>query len=290
MATNKRGRAGGFSLARPNTEAPATQAHEAAGVDILAEKTVGEDTKVMLSDRLRTQTLAEGVTVTGEAVRRIASENAEFLIEITSTAPTTAQVLRDNQAKTVQVTQAISQLGVGPGDVQSISLKVQSLYSPMMQSLPGYPNMPQIAHAGLSAYAAGAAIQPEVQFGSYMAINVLRINTREPGRAGDVADLAVRAGATLVGGLRFRAADEAGARRAALEAAAKDARTKAEGIAAGSGKQIGDPVAITEELVACNGNFGAIRAMAPFAFGAGAPEFVGDLEYYARVSANFRFA
>ena len=228
--------------------------------------------------------------MTGEAVRRIATESAEFLIEVTTTGPTAAQALRDNQTKTVQVTQAVGQLGVGPGDVQSISLKVQSVYSPMMQSLPGYLAMPQIAQAGLSAYAAGAAIQPEAQFGSYMAINVLRIHTRDLGRAGDVADLTVRAGAKLVGGLRFRAADEASARRAALEAAAKDARTKAEGIAAGSGKKIGDPVAITEEIVACNGNFGAIHAMAPFAFGAGVPEFAGDLEYYARVSANFRFA
>src|SRR6478672_9249581 len=104
MATRKQGRAGGFPPARPNTEAQAIQGHQGAGVDILREKTVKkEDTKVMLSDRLRTQTLAEGVTVTGEAVRRIASENAEFLIEITSTAPTTAQALRDSQAKTVQV-------------------------------------------------------------------------------------------------------------------------------------------------------------------------------------------
>jgi len=28
--------------------------------------------------------------------------------------------------------------------------------------------------------------------------------------------------------------------------------------------------------------------MAPFAFGVGAPEAVGELEYYARVSANFK--
>jgi len=154
--------------------------------------------------------------------------------------------------------------------------------------------MPVCTTSGIqvfSPFATGAALQPEVQFGSYMASNTLRVNTRDPGRAGDVADVAVRAGATLVGGgLRFRAADEANARRTALEAAVKDARTKAEALAAGSGKQIGDPVAITEEIVACNGNFGAIRAMAPFAFGAGAPDFVGELEYYARVSANFRFA
>jgi uncharacterized protein YggE len=212
------------------------------------------------------------------------------LIEVTSTAPTAAQALRDNQAKTMQVTQAIGQLGVGQADIQPISLKVQSLYSPVMQSLPGYTGMPQIAQAGLSGYAAGAGLPPEVQFGSYVASNTLRVNTRDPGRAGDVADMAVRAGATIAGGVRFRAADEASVRRTALEAAAKDARTKAEALAAASGKQLGDPVAITEDIVACNGNYGAIRAMAPFAFGAGAPDFVGELEYYARVSASYRFA
>src|SRR5258706_8307531 len=185
MATKKRGRAGDFPPARPKIEAPATQADENAGVAILVEKALGEDTKVMPSDRLRTQ--IEGVTVIGEAVRRIASENAEFLIEITSTAPTAAQAIRDNQAKTMQVTQAVGQLGVGPGDVQPISLKVQSLYSPVMQSLPGYAGMHQIAHGGFSPYATGAALQPEVQFRSYMASNTLGINTRELARAGDAS-------------------------------------------------------------------------------------------------------
>jgi uncharacterized protein YggE len=233
----------------------------------------------------------EGVTVIGEAVRRLLSENAEFLIEVTSTAPNAAQALRDNHAKTLQVTQALAQMGVQQGDIQAISLKAQNLYTPVMQGLPAYASMSQLGHAqaGLSGYGAGAALQPEVQFGSYFANTTLRVNVREPGRAGEIADMAVRAGATLAGGLRFRAADEAGARRAALEAATKDARMKAEALAAASGKQVGDPVAITEDIVASNGTYGALRPMMPFALGAGAPEMVGELEYYARVSANFRF-
>jgi hypothetical protein len=34
----------------------------------------------------------------------------------------------------------------------------------------------------------------------------------------------------------------------------------------------------------------ALRANLPFAFGAGAPDVIGELEYYARVSVNFRLA
>ena len=236
----------------------------------------------------RTQTHTEGVTVIGEAVRRIVSESAEVVIEITSAAPTAAQAIRDNHTRTMQVTQALSPSGVQQGDLHPISLKLQNLYSPVMPSLPGYAAMPQIGQGGFSPYAAGAALQPEIQFGSYFASNTLRINVREPGRAGEIADAAVRAGATLIGGVRFRAADEASARRAALEAAAKDARLKAEALATASGKQVGDPVAITEDLVATNGTYVALRTVAPFAFGAAAPDMVGELEYYARVSANFR--
>jgi len=236
----------------------------------------------------RTQIHNEGVSVIGEAVRRVLSESAEVIIEITSAAPTAAQAIRDNHTRTMQITQAISPLGIQQGDLQSISLKLQNLYSPVMPSLPGYAGMPQIGQTGFSPYAAGAALQPEVQFGSYFASNTLRVNVREPGRVGEIADAAVRAGATLIGGVRFRAADEASARRAALEAAAKDARLKAEALAKASGKQVGDPVAITEDLVATNGTYAALRAVAPFAFGAAAPETAGELEYYARVSANFK--
>jgi uncharacterized protein len=269
MAAKKSGRAGG--------NPPAVR-------DNVQHDNLREDTKVT-----RTQTPTEGVTVIGEAVRRILSESAEVIVEITAAAPTAAQATRDNHTKTMQVIQAITPLGVQQGDVQPISLKLHNLYSPMLPALPAYAGLPQMGQGGISPYATGA-LQPEVQFGSYFASNTLRINVREPGRAGEIADMSVRAGATLIGGVRFRPADEASARRAALEAAGKDARLKAEALAAASGKKLGDPVAITEDLVATNGTYVVLRAMAPFAFGAGAPEAVGELEYYARVSANFRFA
>jgi len=286
MATKKRGRAGGIPPARLETDVLARQPDKSA---ISAQNTLEEDKKVMPSYGFRAQTQVEGVTVIGEAVRRIPSENAEFVIEITSNASTAAQALRDNQAKTAQLSQAIGQFGVQPGDIQTISLKVQSLYSPVMQSLP-YSGLPPIGQGGLSPHGTAAAMQPEIQFGAYVARNMLRVSVREPGRTGEIADTAVRAGATMIGGFQFRAADEAGARRAALEAAAKDARMKAEALATASGKQVGDPIAISEDIVASNGAFSALRAMMPPAFGPVAPDVIGDLEYYARVSANFRFA
>jgi uncharacterized protein len=296
MAVKKSGRTGDHhSPVRPQSGIPAKQTDTHAGTPVLHENISREDTPVMPAYGLRTpaqqtQQQSEGVTVIGEAVRRVASETAEFLIEVTSTAPTAAHALRDNQSKTQQVTQAIAPAGVQPADVETISMKVQNLYAPVSQALPMFGGMPQIGYAGLPSYAGGQAAQPETQFGTYVASKTLRVNVRDPGRVGEAADAAARAGATILGAFRLRATDEPAARRAALEAAGKDARMKAEVLASASGRQIGDAIAISEDLVASNGMYSALRATLPFAFGAGAPEQIGELEYYARVSINFRLA
>lgn len=269
MTVKPGGRAGGSPSARPEP---------------IAENTMREDTESMsttqVSDAQHTRPhIAEGVTVIGEAVRRVSPEQAEFLIEITTSAPTAAQALRDNQAKTVQVTQAVSTLGVHSADIQTISLNVFNLYSPLMQALPAYAGMPQLAGLG----------QPDVQFGSYQAKNTLRVSVREAARVGEIVDIAARAGASAVSPFSFKAPDETTARRSALEAAGKDARAKAEALAGAAGRKIGEAIAISEDIVASNGAYAALRSAFPYGFGAGAPQLAGELEYYARVSASFRF-
>lgn len=250
-----------------------------------------EESKTMPAYATRTEPQQfEGVTVLGEAIRRILPERAEFLLEVTASAGTVTQVLRDSQTRTMQITQAIAPLGVQQSDIQSVSLKVHNIYTPTVPQLAGYGGMPQIGPGGFSPYAAaGLGVQPEVQLGSYCARNVLRITVREISRAGEVADAAARAGATVIGGLNFRAADESQARRTVLEAAGKDARQKAEALATAAGKQAGDPLTITEEILANNGTYAALRATMAISITPGIPEFAGELEYYARVSATFRF-
>lgn len=291
----KRAGSGGFPPARPASEASEPAAKptgESAGLDsppeIKSRKDMRKETNVTPSHGLRTETPLEGVTVIGEAVRRVHAEKAEFLIEVSTSATTAAQAIRDNQARTAQITQAVGPLGVQQTDIETISMKVNNLYSPVLPQLPAYSVMPQIGQTGFSPYAMGP-VQPEPQLGSYQATNVLRIHVREPARVPDIAEAAAKAGASIPGAFSFRPADEAHARRAALEAAGKDARSKAEALAAAAGKQLGEPQAILEDIVASNGSYSALRANMPFALGAGAPEFVGELEYYARVSANFRF-
>jgi uncharacterized protein YggE len=244
----------------------------------------------------------EGLAVVGEAVRRVPPESAEFLIEVTVTSTSVAQALRDHTAKLQQLVAAAGSLGIQSSDLQTVSMNVYNLFSPI---LPGLPSLSaygvmqqQIGPTGLNPLGSGVApgSQPgpytagEIQFGSYQVRGLIRVMVRELSRVGEVVQTAVRAGAIPVGPLSFRTSDEASARRAVLEAACADAKGKAESLARSLGKNIGDAITVAEDIVASNGAYSALRSGMPAAFGSpgAVPAVIGELEYYARVSANFR--
>jgi len=265
------------------------------------ENSQREDKKPMMPAYGNRTQPAEGIAVVGEALRRAAPESAEFLIEITAGGATGSQATQNHQTKTTQIAQAVAQFGVQQTDLQVVSLNVVNSYAPWipaMSGLPGMPQMPalpqyggpQAGHAGMNPYAPPTALQPEMQFGAtHHARSVLRVKVRDAARAGEVVDALAASGATLLGGLCFHPADETGARKSALEAAVKDARAKAETVATAAGRKLGDPVAITEDMVASNGVYSTLRTQAPWAFGPDTPTAAGELEYYARVTASFRF-
>jgi uncharacterized protein YggE len=227
-------------------------------------------------------------------------ESAEFLIEVTVTSTSPAQALRDHTTKLQQLTVATQSVGIEPGDLQTVSMNVYNLYSPGLGGLPAlnaFGAMQLVGPAGLHPFgnvAPGSqpgvyGTQPEVQLGSYQVRGLIRVVIREPGRVGEAVQTAIRAGATPVGPLSFRASDEPGARRAVLEAAGADAKVKAETLARSLGKNLGDAVTVTEDILVSNGAYGMLRSSVPVAFASGAaPALIGELEYYARVSASFR--
>src|SRR5215475_12522553 len=109
MASKQRERAGDPSPARSDPE---------------PKFSPGEESKTMVATETQTNPAQrtgplEGITVVGEAVRRLAPEHAEFLIEVTSSGSNAAQVLRDNHNKTHQINQALASVGVLSSDVHS---------------------------------------------------------------------------------------------------------------------------------------------------------------------------
>src|SRR5437879_11048984 len=160
-AGRTRGRAGEVPPARSGTEATSKPAGEEREPVMLSGDRSGKESHMMAQYGSRVQTQTDGVTVIGEAVWRVPPERAEFLIEITASAPTAAQALHDNQLKSAQVAQAVAPLGVQQADLQTISLNVYNLYAPL---LPAYGGLPTIGAGGFPAYGAGAAPVPaEIQ-------------------------------------------------------------------------------------------------------------------------------
>src|SRR5690349_12539991 len=123
-AGRQRGRAGELTPARSRHETTEKTAGEEREPVMLSDDKSGKESNAMASYGSRMQTQMDGVMVTGEAVWRVAPERAEFLIEITASAPTAAQALQDNQLKTGQVAQAVAPLGVQQADLQTISMNV----------------------------------------------------------------------------------------------------------------------------------------------------------------------
>jgi len=91
----------------------------------------------------------------------------------------------------------------------------------------------------------------------YTIDHALSIRTGEIERLGALIDAAFAAGANSFDSIYFSAQNDAESKQKALELAVSDARTKAETIAAASGKQLGDIVEIIEGASA---NYGYANA------------------------------
>jgi uncharacterized protein len=83
----------------------------------------------------------------------------------------------------------------------------------------------------------------------YVATNIVRIETGEMQRLGELIDLAVKTGANQVQRMTFTLRDQAPAQRQALGRAVREARDKAEAIASALGLKLGAIHTVTEQEV-----------------------------------------
>lgn len=81
----------------------------------------------------------------------------------------------------------------------------------------------------------------------YMASNVVRVQTGELARVGELIDIATRAGANQVEQVRFVLSDAAELRRRALREAVADARSQAEAVAAALPVKLGAIESVVEQ-------------------------------------------
>jgi uncharacterized protein len=128
--------------------------------------------------------------------------------------------------------------------------------------------------------------EPPPQSGQYRVRNVAEVTIRNRERVGDVLDAALLAGANDVYGISFSIEDPRPLRAKAREAAAADARARAQELARASGVVLGPLLSLSEEGAAAPRPV-AMRAMS---MAAGPPIESGELTVTAQVQAVYEIA
>lgn len=152
------------------------------------------------------------LSVDGRGSASIAPDQAELTIGVVSKGHSANQAQAENAQKTAAITQALKELGVAASDIKT-------------QNYAFRPN-----------YSTKEGRQREIT--GYTASHSLRINIRNIVKAGKVVDAALNAGANEVNSLHYSVSDQSAVRQEALSRAIADARSKADIIARGLGRQI----------------------------------------------------
>ena len=199
------------------------------------------------------------IVTTGEGVMKQAPDRAWVMIAAESRARTAQEAQRLNADAMKAVVDKIKASGIPADAIQTT----------------GYNLQPEFDYANGKQTLRG-----------YVARNQVQVRVDPLSKTGDVIAAAVGTGATNVSGVRFDLKDRDGVERQAVTLAVRDARARAEAIAAGAGVQILRVVRI-EELR--DGDIGQPRPMAMAVMRSemaqtAVPIEAGEIEVRARVT------
>jgi uncharacterized protein YggE len=197
------------------------------------------------------------LTVIGEGTSTAALDVVTLSVGVLTTGPSATQVLRESAARMLGIVQALIAVGVNQKDTHATGMSI----------------VPQTAQHGAGD---GAPVV------AYHATASLNITLHDAHRISEILDAAIRAGANANIGVAMRLKDELAVQRTALEAAVRNAREKAETLAAATGKRLGDALALAEEPG--TPLFGG--GMANFSI---MPVLPGDVSVSARVRVTWDF-
>jgi uncharacterized protein YggE len=158
----------------------------------------------------------EGITVTAVGSVKAVPDRAELFFGVTTHGPTAEAASQSNARRMQGLIDALKAAGVRAEDIRTQSISVSPRHSPDGRELPGFT-----AENSVSVKVASA-------------------------RTGAIVDLAVDNGATNTGGPSFDVSDREVLYREALADAVREARKKAEAIAAAGGVSIGDVTRVVE--------------------------------------------
>jgi uncharacterized protein YggE len=235
------------------------------------------------------------LTVTGQATSSASPDMAVLRVGVETSGASATPTLRENATALLRVVQALMQIGIPQGDIETAGLSVVPRHQ---QVPPGFDARGPAGSLGSPLFggtATAVEAMPIVGYTVTSAVNVTLREATQLNRAGEVLDVAVGAGANFSVGISFQLRDEAALRRSALDAAVRDARAKAESLAAAVSRQAGPALTINENggVARWGGPLGflggQIGAFAPQSSAPGStlPVSPGEISVMAQVEVTY---
>jgi uncharacterized protein YggE len=157
------------------------------------------------------------ITVSGSGAVSATPNQAVFTFGVTTQGKTAVQALAANSTEMRRLIDALKAAGVLSGSLQTSSVSLSPILSDGGDAIVGYS-----------------------------ASNSIAATIASLGRAGEIVDAAVAAGANQVQGPNLTVSDQSALYQAALKAAVADARLKAQALAEASGLRIGGVTSVQE--------------------------------------------
>jgi uncharacterized protein YggE len=195
------------------------------------------------------------VIVTGEGIVKATPDQAWISIGAESRAKVSKDAQQRNAEAMTAVLQKISTFGITKDAIKTTALDLQMEFD--------YANGKQTPRG-------------------YVARNTVEVRVDELAKLGDVLDAVVSSGATLIHGLRFDVKQRDQIEATALQAAVKNATTKAQAVAAGASRSV-DRILKIEELSDGGQPVPMMRQYAMAKADASTPVAAGEIEIRAQV-------
>jgi hypothetical protein len=158
-----------------------------------------------------------GITVTGLGTVNTVPDEAQVSLGVETEGATAKDALAENSSRMERILDALKQAGIDSKDIRTQDVSVSPSYETDEESTRGYT-----------------------------ARNSITVKIRDLDRAGAVLDAATRAGANQVYGPTLSSSAREKLQAEALEAAVRNARTKAAALADAAGVDLGDVTGIVE--------------------------------------------
>ncbi|TZE82800.1 SIMPL domain-containing protein [Calorimonas adulescens] len=202
------------------------------------------------------------ITVNGEGVIKAKPDMAYINLGV-ETKGKTAKEAQDSNADTMgKVIQALKGMGITENDIRTTNYNI-------------YPEQ----------YFDDKTNQSKIS--GYHVTNMVEVTVRDVDKVGSVIDATGNAGANIMYGVSFTISDNSAYYQQALQLAAKDARSKAEGIAKGLGVNLGTPLRIVEQSNSGGTVYNINQSQAMKA--GGTPITSGELEIKAQITVDYSF-